>query len=52
MNEITIKLSLDNVNKILAALGQLPYQSVFELVEDVRTQVVPQIQQPPAEPVE
>jgi len=48
MNEITIKLSLDNVNKILAALGQMPYQSVFELVEDIRTQVVPQIQQQPA----
>jgi hypothetical protein len=48
MNEVTLKLSVDNVNKILSALGQMPYQAVFELVEDMKNQVIPQIQQKPA----
>ena len=36
--EITLKLTVNEVNVILAALSKLPYDQVFELVAKVKTQ--------------
>ncbi|GGH06738.1 hypothetical protein [Mucilaginibacter phyllosphaerae] len=44
MNEITLTLQLDEVNKILEALGHQPYITVFELVKSIRQQAKEQIE--------
>jgi hypothetical protein len=53
---IKLELTLDEVNKIMACLGNAPYAQVADLVEKIKQQVVPQVQQQaesaPAEPVE
>lgn len=48
MNNVTIKLelSLQEVNAIMAGLGQLPYVQVVDVVEKIKVQAVPQTQQP------
>lgn len=43
MNEITLKLSVNEVNAILLALAKQPYQSVAGLIEDIREQALPQV---------
>ena len=46
MSEITInlQLSLEEVNGVLQALGQLPYAQVSPLVEKIRAQATPQFE--------
>jgi hypothetical protein len=39
-----LDLSLNEINVIMQALGQMPYASVFELVEKIRTQAQAQVQ--------
>ena len=45
MNEkdIILKLNIEEVNKIMTALGSLPYVQVFELINDIQQQVTPQV---------
>jgi len=38
MKEIQLMLSVDDVNKVLNALGNLPYVQVFELIARIQTQ--------------
>ena len=38
MKEIQLTLSVDDINKILSALGNLPYVQVFELIARLQTQ--------------
>ena len=38
-----IELSINEINVIMQALGNLPYASVFELVLKIREQVQPQL---------
>jgi len=40
-----LDLSVQEVNLILSALGRLPYEAVFELVEKVRKQASQQLPQ-------
>lgn len=48
MNEqnvtITLNLPLPAVNTIMAALGKLPFEQVFDLVMAIRGQATPQLQ--------
>jgi len=46
-----LELSLQEINLILSGLGRLPYESVFELVDKVRSQALPQVN-PPTNPTE
>jgi hypothetical protein len=41
------EFTIDEVNVIMASLGKAPYESVFQLVEKIREQAAPQIQQAP-----
>lgn len=41
---LTLQLTVDEVNKILAALGNLPYAQVFSLIQSIHQQVGPQLQ--------
>ncbi|MFZ4600778.1 MAG: hypothetical protein ACOYNN_19210 [Terrimicrobiaceae bacterium] len=38
-----LKLSLQEVNAVLTGLGRLPYEAVFELVDKIKNQAIPQI---------
>jgi hypothetical protein len=55
---IKLELTLDEVNVVLNTLGNLPYSQVSLLIEKIRGQSIPQLQQQtepapaPAEPVE
>ena len=44
MNKINLALSVEEVNVIMAALGKLPYEAAFSVVETVRNQAIPQLQ--------
>jgi hypothetical protein len=41
--QLTIKLTLDEANVILAALGNLPYIQVHSLIHNLQSQVAPQL---------
>jgi hypothetical protein len=43
MEKIELKLTIDEINKIMSALGQLPYIQVFELIASIQQQVTEQI---------
>ena len=45
LEQLMIKLELDvnEVNGVLAALGQMPYVHVSELILKIRTQAAPQV---------
>ena len=42
--EITLRLSLDEVNLVLEAVGALPFARVFNLVSRIQSQAAEQIQ--------
>lgn len=42
---IKLELTLDEINAILNSLGNLPYSQVSLLIEKVRGQAIPQLQQ-------
>jgi hypothetical protein len=50
MADITLTLSLEEVNGVMQALGQMPYAQVASLVEKVRSQAAPQVQQSAPQP--
>ena len=43
--EIQVNLTLSEINKILDALGNLPYREVFQLVGKIQTQAESQLEQ-------
>jgi hypothetical protein len=49
---IKLELDVNEVNGVLAALGQMPYVQVSELILKIRTQATPQVaekEEPPQE---
>lgn len=44
MNEIQLKLELNEINQILEALGTQPYAQVFQLIGKIQTQAEEQLQ--------
>lgn len=46
---IELRLETNDINRVLAAIGQLPYVQVADLIEKIRVQVVPQLQNQPQE---
>lgn len=45
-NQIEIKLSIEETNTILEALGQLPFSQVFQLISKIQNQAAQQLNQP------
>lgn len=43
MEKITLKLTLDETNLILKALGEQPFTSVFELIGKIQQQATTQL---------
>lgn len=48
MNEILLKLTLDEINKILSHIGKAPYQEVFEVIAKISQQANSQLSVPVA----
>lgn len=44
METINLEFTIDEVNAVLAALGQMPFAQVAPLVEKIRQQASPQVQ--------
>ncbi len=44
-NNLTLHLTLDEVNTILTSLGNLPYVQVYELIQKIQGQAGAQVQQ-------
>lgn len=42
MNKFTLSLSVEQINVIFAALGKLPFESVFGLINELNSQLGPQ----------
>jgi hypothetical protein len=42
---MNFEFNINEVNIIMSALGRMPYESVFDLVEKIRAQAAPQLQQ-------
>lgn len=47
MDKLQFNLSIEQVNAILFALGRMPYENVFQLIEEVKRQANEQLPQPP-----
>jgi hypothetical protein len=43
MDKIAINLSIEEINKIMTALGQMPYVQVYELIASLQQQVTEQL---------
>jgi len=41
---MTFEFTIEELNVIMAALGRMPYESVFQLVEKIRAQAASQLQ--------
>lgn len=50
--EINLKFTIDEINELLTALGQLPYTQSFQLIQAIHNQAIPQIQAANSEKVE
>jgi len=50
MMEITLKLTVDEVNVVLAGLGKLPLEVGVAVYESIKAQAQPQLQPVPAAP--
>ncbi|MDJ0841216.1 MAG: hypothetical protein QNK37_32185 [Acidobacteriota bacterium] len=44
---LTLTLTLEDVNTILAALGELPFNEVKDVIVDIQNQAAPQLEPPP-----
>jgi hypothetical protein len=43
MSDIKLTLTVDEVNRVLGALGERPFVQVIDLITKVRTQAQPQV---------
>ena len=43
--KIKIELDMNELNTVMAGLGKMPYEQVFLVIDSLRQQVGPQIQQ-------
>lgn len=43
--KINLSLDMNELNTIMAGLGKLPYEQCFAVVDSIRAQVSPQLQQ-------
>jgi|APCry1669188879_1035177.scaffolds.fasta_scaffold233127_2 hypothetical protein len=42
---MNFELTFEEINLIMVSLGRMPYESVFQLVEKLKSQATPQLQQ-------
>jgi hypothetical protein len=49
MDNITLTLTLAQVNIVMAALGKAPYEAVADTIQAIREQAIPQVPMPKVE---
>ena len=49
--EIKLSLTVDEVNRVLGALGERPFVQVVDLIEKIRKQAQPQVPEQSTEPI-
>jgi hypothetical protein len=49
--DLNLTLNLEQVNIILAALGKMPFETVFALISDLRNQIGPQLNPAPKDDI-
>lgn len=42
-NELNLNLSIDDINKVMTALGTMPYIQVYQIINKIQNQVGDQI---------
>ena len=47
MSTLKFELSIEETNIVMTALGRMPYESVFNLVQKFQQQATPQLQNQP-----
>jgi hypothetical protein len=47
MQELTFTLTIDDANKILEGLGNLPFKDIHELISKIQAQAATQLQDGP-----
>lgn len=45
---ITLNLTVDQVNLVIGALAKAPYEQVADVITNIRTQAIPQVEPAPA----
>jgi hypothetical protein len=45
---ITLNLTVDQVNLVIGALAKAPYEQVADVITNIRTQAIPQVEPTPA----
>lgn len=43
--KISLELDINDLNVIMAGLGKLPYETSFQVIDTIRGQVAPQLQE-------
>ena len=46
MNDIKLTLTVDEVNRVLGALGERPFVQVVDLITNIRNQATSQVPEP------
>jgi hypothetical protein len=46
MENITLTLTVNQLNVVMAALGKAPYEAVADIIQALRDQALPQINKP------
>ncbi len=49
---LKLEVTVEEGNLITTALGKLPFESVFALIQKLQAQAAPQLNPPPQEPAE
>ncbi|MEL6538019.1 MAG: hypothetical protein AAFQ98_21555 [Bacteroidota bacterium] len=44
MQELTLKLTVDQTNVVLEALGNMPFQKVYQIIQTIQEQASHQLQ--------
>ena len=52
MEKITLTISLEEVNKLLDALGSQPFKQVHQLIAKIQSQATSQLQNPQSNSIE
>jgi hypothetical protein len=48
--QITLNLTIDQVNLVIGALAKAPYEQVADVINEIRGQAIPQVQAAEAAP--
>lgn len=45
MKKVNLELTIDQLNVIVASLGKMSYESVFQVINEIQNQIQPQLKE-------